>query len=137
MADDLIITVPNYGWRGAVHVIYGSRNGLTSRGDQVWRQSTPGIPGVAEEEDRFGEHVVAADFGNNPSSQRYADLAVSSPVESVNGVGAAGTVHVLSGSAEGLRPQPVQLWREDRLSARLVDHRNVSFGGFGALLAGR
>ena len=135
MADDLIIGASgNHDGRGAVHVIYGSRTGLTSRGDQVWRQSSPGIPGVTEEADLFGDRVAAADFGNNPSGHRYADLAVSSPTESVHGVAAAGTLHVLSGSAEGLGPRNVQLWREDRLGDSLVDHSNETWG-FGALLA--
>jgi hypothetical protein len=68
VADDLIIAAPyNHDYRGAVHVIYRSRTGLTSRGDQVWRQSSPGIPGVAAGEAFFGARVVVADFGNNPS----------------------------------------------------------------------
>ena len=134
MADDLIIAASgNHDGRGAVHVIYGSRTGLTSTGDQVWRQSSPGIPGGAEANDQFGALIVAADFGSNPSSQRYTDLAISSPGESLDGVGSAGTVHVLSGPAAGLQSRNVQVWREDRLGGRLFDYDSV---GFGELLAG-
>ena len=132
-ADDLIIGVPwNKDSRGAVHVIYGSRRGLTSRGDQVWRQSTPGIPGDAEDEDSFGTDVAVADFGNNPSGHRYADVAITSPDERVGDVWGAGTVHILSGSAEGLGSQHVQLWREDWLGGQLNKRGGY---GFGSVLA--
>lgn len=57
-ADDLAIMVP--GDRrddsGSVNVLYGSLRGVTARGDQLWRQDTPGVPGRAERADRFGSH---------------------------------------------------------------------------------
>ena len=55
-ADDLAIMVP--GDRrddsGSVNVLYGSTKGVTARGDQLWRQDTPGVPGRAERADGFG-----------------------------------------------------------------------------------
>ena len=39
---------------GSVNVLYGSSRGLTASGDQLWRQSTRGVPGVAASGDQFG-----------------------------------------------------------------------------------
>jgi len=39
---------------GAVHVIYGSVNGLTAVGNQRWTQETSGVDGSAETDDFFG-----------------------------------------------------------------------------------
>jgi hypothetical protein len=40
---------------GLVHVIYGSSTGLTTTGNQVWRQGAGGLPDAAEANDHFGE----------------------------------------------------------------------------------
>ncbi|HEX5878557.1 MAG TPA: FG-GAP repeat protein, partial [Actinomycetota bacterium] len=53
---------------GAVHVFYGTVGGLvadasgTARDDQLFTQDTPGVPGVGEVGDAFGESTVTADF---------------------------------------------------------------------------
>lgn len=39
---------------GAVNVLYGSSAGLTATGDQLWRQSSRGVPGSPRDEDFFG-----------------------------------------------------------------------------------
>ena len=40
---------------GAVNVIYGTLGGrLTANGNQLWSQRSPGIKGVAEQDDGFG-----------------------------------------------------------------------------------
>ena len=39
---------------GAVNVIYGSSNGLTAAGNQIWDQGTPSVLGAAEAGDVFG-----------------------------------------------------------------------------------
>jgi Peptidase family M23/FG-GAP repeat len=44
---------------GAVHVVRGARKGLTRRGDQLWKQSSAGMPGSESAGDRWG-HVVRA-----------------------------------------------------------------------------
>ena len=42
----------------AVNVLYGSSGvGLTSSGDQIWTQDSPGIEGTAESVDEFGYSV--------------------------------------------------------------------------------
>ena len=42
---------------GIVHVLYGSANGLTATGSQVWNQNKTGIPDSVEAGDRFGAAI--------------------------------------------------------------------------------
>ena len=46
---------------GIVHVFYGTADGLTRVGNQIWSQLTPGITGVAQANDQFGELCPRAD----------------------------------------------------------------------------
>ena len=84
---------------GSVHIVYGRPAGLvtgaagTALDDQRITQDSPGVPGSAEREDRFGAVTAFGDFNDDGC----ADLAVSSPGE--NGVG---SVNVLYGSPTGL-----------------------------------
>ena len=61
--DDLAIGVPNEDVTGtddgAVNVVYGSINGLTSLGNQLWTQGTTGIEGTAESGDLFGSTLAS------------------------------------------------------------------------------
>ena len=59
---------------GQVNVIYGSSNGLTNVGDQVWNQESDGILGSGENNDQFGRALTAGDFNGDG----YDDLAVGS-----------------------------------------------------------
>jgi hypothetical protein len=102
-ADDLAVGVPfeNLGSivaAGAVNVLYGSANGLTGTGSQLFTQDTGGVPDSAEEGDVFGFALATGDFNNDS----FADLAVGAPGETVGGVFAAGAVNVLYGSSTGL-----------------------------------
>jgi hypothetical protein len=101
-------------------------------GDQRWAQSTRGIPGVRREGDRFGGSLAAADFGSVVPGARYADLAVASPEESVDGLYGAGLVHVLYGAVGGLRAEGVQVFAEDHLGGKVSYYDE---GGLGLLLA--
>jgi hypothetical protein len=55
--------VGSLGDAGAVSAIYGSAGGLTTSGGQVFTQDTPGVPGVAEDDDRFGDALASGDAG--------------------------------------------------------------------------
>lgn len=79
---------------GVVHVIYGSNNGLTAAGDQIWHQGTPGITGLLEEGDRFGLMLAAGDFDDDGAD----DLVIGVPEEDVGDREDAGWIHVLYGS---------------------------------------
>jgi hypothetical protein len=57
--DDLAIGVPEEDVGGAsdagvVNVLFGSAAGLTAAGSQIWHQDSAGVPGAAENFDRFG-----------------------------------------------------------------------------------
>jgi FG-GAP repeat len=109
---DLAIGVPDEAWNahaipvakaGAVHVLHGSTVGLSATApliDQFWTQESNLIDDEVEVGDYFGYSLAAGDFDNNPSAE---DLAIGVPFESVDGVQAAGAVHVLVGSSTGLK----------------------------------
>lgn len=95
---------------GSIHVLYGSPSGLTSIGDQIWHQGTPGILGALETEDYFGLSLTSGDFDGDGC----ADLAVGAPLDSVNGQAQAGAVNVLYGSPIfGLTTAGDQIWHQD------------------------
>jgi len=90
---------------GAVSVIYGSPDGLTSSGNQLWHQASPDVIGTAEPFDDFGFVVAAGNLG----ATRHADLVVGVPREDA-GADQAGVVHVLYGSPTGVTAEGNQLW---------------------------
>jgi hypothetical protein len=109
---------------GVVHVLYGSASGLTASGSQLWSQDSPGIAGVAEPDDSFGEALAAGDFNGDGR----ADLAIGAAGEN----NFTGVVHVLYGSASGLTASGSQLWSQDSPGiAGLAEF----FDDFGAALA--
>jgi hypothetical protein len=69
-------------------------------------QSVDGIDDSPEPSDLFGSALVAADFGNDG----YDDLAIGVRLESIGVVAAAGAVHVLYGTANGLTTSGSQFW---------------------------
>jgi FG-GAP repeat protein len=134
--DDLAIGSPfdnESGLRndGSVNVIYGSGTGLTSTGNQLWRQDSPAVVGQSENDDYFGFDVAAADFGNGAE----ADLAVGAVGETLGGTAkpAAGGVNVLFGTAAGLSASANQFITQDTSGVQGVAASN---DGFGNALAG-
>lgn len=143
--DDLAIGVPNesigsIGSAGAVNVLYGSSNGLTSAGDQLWHQDSPGVEGVAQtygigddvipvaDGDNFGSSLGAGDFNGDG----FDDLAIGVPNESIGSISRAGAVNVLYGSSNGLTSVGDQLWHQDSPGvegqAEALDHFGRSLG---------
>jgi hypothetical protein len=76
---------------------------------QFWTQDSPGISGEAEPGDDFGGALVAGDF----SGDGFADVAIGVPEEDFGGVGGAGAVMVIYGSAAGLTATGNQFWSQD------------------------
>ncbi|HSU36589.1 MAG TPA: FG-GAP repeat protein [Propionibacteriaceae bacterium] len=132
---DLAIGVPRervgskarYG-QGMVQVLYGSPRGLTAAGDQAWSQDSPGVPGVAESEDAFGNSLAAGDF----DGRHKADLAIGAPSEKVHTGYRAGAVTVLYSSATRLSTAGIQAWSQD---SRGISGRAQREDFFGADLA--
>ena len=91
---------------GAVQILYGSPTGLTAAGDQVWHQGSPGVPGRAKKNDRFGSSLTVGDFDDDG----YVDLVIGVPWDAQGGVSHAGRVVVLRGSTAGLTADGVQSW---------------------------
>jgi hypothetical protein len=133
--DDLAIGVPdedlNAGNQlianaGAVHIIYGSANGLSHSagpGNQFWHQDSPGVKNLAETGDRFGAVLATGDFNNDG----FDDLAVGIPDETIHGDVAAGAVQILFGSADGVTASD-QFLHQDTLGVRGGSERDDHFG---------
>jgi hypothetical protein len=110
---DLAVGVPgeDLGGRqdaGAVNIIYGSTAGLTTAGNQLLHQDSPGIANPAEAGDAFGAALTAANFG----SSGQADLAIGVPGEDVSGVVDAGAVNIIYGATAGLTATGNQLFSQ-------------------------
>jgi hypothetical protein len=79
---------------GAVTVLYGTANGLSGTGSQLFTQ----VGGAIETQDFFGSTLASGDFNHDG----FADLAAGAPNETVGSLPGAGAVSVLYGSASGL-----------------------------------
>jgi len=110
---------------GLVHVLYGSQSGLTSLGNQVWHQDSPGISSSRETNDHFGSALAAGDFNNDG----FSDLAIGVPGEAIGSIAGAGVVHVLYGSVSGLTAQGNQLWDQDSPGILESPEFGDAFGG--------
>lgn len=118
--DDLAVGVPGQDLNdvnaniakgsGAVHIIYGSPDGLSTpvpRIDQLWTQRDMDI----EAEDAYGSSLSSGDYNGDNDT----DLAVGVPDEDVSFVEDAGAVHIIHGSPDGLSNAvlPVQIWTQN------------------------
>ena len=105
---------------GGVHVLYGSAQGLTSAGSQVWSQRSPGVRGTAERDDHFAYTLAAGDFGRSDRS----DLAVGVPGENRG----AGAINVLFGGGSGLTSAGDQMLSQNTRGMPGVAERRDGFG---------
>lgn len=121
--DDAAIAVPGRAVAGKsragiVVVLRGSQFGLSTAGVQAFHQNSKGIKDKVEAYAKdqptqsfelFGSAMCCADFDGNG----YDDLAIG-VIESIKVkkqvLSGAGAVHVLYGSAKGLRAKKNQLW---------------------------
>lgn len=112
---------------GAVNVVYGSATGLAPAKNQLWSQSSKGVPDSPEAIDRFGSSLAAGDFDGDG----YADLVIGIAGESVrqtaSGAG-TGLVEVLYGSKKGLTSKRAQAWSQQSKGIRGSSEFNDEFG---------
>jgi len=111
---------------GVVNVLYGSADGLGSKGNQLWHQGTPGVAGGPGANDRFGTAVACGDFDGDG----FSDVAVGAPGNSAG----RGEVNVLYGTASGLSAAGDQRWTQDSPDVQGVMQPGDEFGA--ALVAG-
>jgi hypothetical protein len=107
-------------------VLYGSAAGLTSIGDQIWTQNSPGVLGVAEASDQFGGFLSAGDYNGDG----FDDLAIGASFEDVGALGNAGAATVLYGSAAGLAAALNQYWTQDSAGVLGTSEAGDWFGGW-------
>jgi hypothetical protein len=88
---------------GSVGVLYGSSDGLTTRG-QLFTQ----VAGADEQSDQFGSALAAGDFNNDG----FDDLAAGASGENVNARPGAGAVSIIYGSPSGLTDAGGQLFTQ-------------------------
>jgi hypothetical protein len=104
---------------GSVALVHGSPSGVTGTGTQVFHQDTAGVPGVAEEDDRFGVSTALLDVDGNG----HRDLAAGSSAENA----ANGAVWVLRGTATGLTTTSALAFGPKTVSAPYTKARFGSF----------
>ncbi|MGA4840628.1 FG-GAP repeat protein [Streptomyces sp. G45] len=83
---------------GGVHIRYGNPNGSFGSRAQTLNQDTPGVQGVAEQGDGFGEAVAARDVNGDGRD----DLIIGAPGEAIGSKKNAGSVTVLYGGKKGI-----------------------------------
>jgi hypothetical protein len=98
---------------GAVSVLPGSSNGLTTVGGRLFTQ----VGGAVETEDFFGDTLAAGDFDHDG----FADLAAGARFEDVGSAIDAGAVSVLYGSSTGLTRAGGRLFTQVGGAAELQD----------------
>ncbi len=133
--DDLAVGVPGEdiepeNGAGAVNVLYGSGNGLSAAGDQIWYEGYNGLGGAPETGDGFGYALAAGDFDGDGRD----DLAVAIAGEDLGGVSNAGRVVILYGTANGLSAAGSQAWVQGLFGVSDMYEANDFFGK--ALVAG-
>jgi hypothetical protein len=94
---------------GAVHIIYGSADGLTADGSQFWHQDSPGVNDKIEKGDYFGRALTSADFDGDGVD----DLAIGAYGERTGGFFKSGAVYVMYGSPDGLTTNDDQTWHQN------------------------
>ncbi|WP_189525783.1 FG-GAP-like repeat-containing protein [Streptomyces sindenensis] len=94
---DLVIGTPKAASSdGSVHILPGGTDGPVAAARRTIDQSSPGVPGTSESDDRFGSSTAYGDLNGDG----FADLIVGAPGENgVTGQANTGSVTALYGPA--------------------------------------
>jgi hypothetical protein len=137
---DVVIGIPfrnlgptqNITEAGAVALIYGGANGLSTTGNQYFDLSSKGLAALDADGPQAGDHfglaLATGDFNGaiNPSTGlRIDDLAIGAPGDAGT-VANAGAVYILFGSSSGLTDTGAQ--RLTQASLGNVDQTGAHFG---------
>ena len=127
--EDLAIGVPfeaigSVARAGMVNVLYGSRAGVSVRGNQTWHQDQDRIQGGAETGDNLGLSLAFGDFNGDS----FGDLVAGVPAEDIENIKDAGMVNVFYGSNGGLTASGNQIWHQDQPRILEQSEASDSFG---------
>ncbi|GAA3477062.1 FG-GAP-like repeat-containing protein [Streptomyces yanii] len=109
---------------GMITYVPGSRSGPVGTRAKVFNQDSVGIPGVAENNDAFGESVQVADIDGDG----YEDVSIGVPGEDFDGRSQAGSVVTLRGTAFGLTGTGAKSYSQDTTGVPGVAENNDRFG---------
>ena len=112
--NDLVVGSPNesIGTKaetGAVTLIYGAAEGITTANAALLHQGSPQMAGGNEPYDKWAAVLTAGDFdGDN-----YDDLAIGTPNESIGSIQQAGSVTIVYGSNQGISGTRSKLFHQN------------------------
>ena len=114
---------------GGLHIHYGSPAGGPFSGRaQTLNQDTGGVPGVAEDGDRFGAALAVADVNRDGRD----DLIAGAPGEAIGSEAGAGAAWLLHGGAQGLLDAngaaTAATWNQDTAGVPGVAEAGDTFG---------
>jgi hypothetical protein len=99
---------------GAISILYGTEDGLTTDGSQHFHQNTEGVVDESSADDKFGASLATGDINGDD----MADLAVGIPEENLldgtENEKEAGAVQIFYGTEDGLTPATDEMWTQDR-----------------------
>lgn len=122
---DLAIGIPSENIKGrqdagSVNVLYGSSDGLTVRGNELWFQDKTGVEGTGAPYDLFGFSLAAGNFNGD----LFEDLAIGVPLHDTSGIENAGAVNILYGGISGLSTVDNQIWHQVNLELEILSIDN-------------
>ncbi len=109
--SELAVGAPFWnGRRGRIEILrfQPAKGGLVLIVPASYGQDTPGVAGLAEPNDWFGQALTTGDFDGNG----YPDLAVGAPQEDLGAASNAGAVHVFYARSGGIRVEGNQVWSQ-------------------------